>query len=303
VKILRLSVPVFLLGAVLVIVGAWSAQGRADVLVETDSLYHHIIVEADGSIRRLLFRRRGVEHSESAIDLDAPLKPQMRYVELMFSGMFYCPEPRDILMIGLGGGIVSRMLAHYLPDANVVTVELDEKVFELAKEHFGFKPTERNKVVIRDGRVHVKRTLSKDAPRFDMILLDAYRGGFVPYHLTTREFMDECRRLLKPGGVLVSNLRTDFRTYDYQRRTMDKVFPMTVAFGADVGNTVVCALPTKVDVSQTDLRRRAEALQARHRFEFDLLGVARARQATPDYEKRGEIFTDDYAPANILRRR
>lgn len=292
-----------MLGAVLAVAGPWSRSGRAEVLVETESLYHHIIVEADGSIRRLLFRRRGVDHSESAVDLSAPLKPQMRYTELMFSGLLYQPEPNDILIIGLGGGMLSRMLSHYFPTANVVTVELDPKVFELAREHFGFTQTERSKVVVRDGRVYVKRALKDDAPRFDLILLDAFRGGFVPYHLTTKEFMEQCKQLLKPGGLVVSNLRTDFKTYDYQRRTMDKAFGETEAFGADVGNTVVCAFPTDGRVSQTELKHRAEALQKKHRFEFDLLGVARARQTKPDYERRGEIFTDDYAPANILRQR
>ena len=281
---------------------AITTPGRAEILVETESLYHHIIVEADDSIRRLTFRRRGVDHSESAVDLANPLRPQMRYTELMFAGLLYRPQPTDVLMIGLGGGMLSRMLAHYFPQANVVTVEIDPKVFELAKKHFGFKETDRGKVVVRDGRVYVKRTLRKKTPRFDIILLDAYRGGFIPFHLTTREFMEECKQLLKPGGLVVSNMRTDFETYDYQRRTMDKVFPTCKAFRGS-GNTVVCGFPVKTAVPLGKLKTQAKALQAKHRFEFDFTGLVGARERKPDYDKRGDIFTDDYAPANILRRR
>ncbi len=299
---MRHAIALLPLAAVIVAAVVWTAPGRAEVLVETESLYHHIIVEADGSVRRLLFRRRGVDHSESAVDLSAPVRPQMRYTELMFSGLLFCEDPKDILVLGLGGGILSRMFAHYHPQANVVTVELDRKVFEVAKKHFGFEQTERCQVVLRDGRVYIKRALSKSEPRFDLILLDAYRGGFIPYHLTTKEFFDECKQLLKPGGVVVSNMRTDFETYDYQRRTMDSVFETCNAFSGG-GNTVVCGLPVKTKVSTTDLTRRARALQARHEFEFDLLGVVNARRRGPDYERRGPIFTDDYAPANILRRR
>ncbi len=281
---------------------AASAPTHGEVIVETESLYHHIIVETDGSIRRLLFRRRGVDHSESAVDLSAPLRPQMRYTELMFSGLLYCPDPKDILVVGLGGGMLSGMFAHYFGDANVVTVELDPKVFELAKGHFGFKETGRGKVVVRDGRVYIKRALNKGAPRFDLILLDAYRGGFIPYHLTTKEFFEECKRALKPGGLVVSNMRTDFETYDYQRRTIRKVFATCRAFQGG-GNTVVCALPVETKVAPDDLMKRARALQEKHKFQFDLLGVADAYERKADYKRHGPIFTDDYAPANILRRR
>lgn len=302
VRDVRLCPSIYVSAAVLVAAVSWSSPARAEVLVETESLYHHIRVEADGSIRRLLFRRRGVDHSESSVDLDAPLQPQMRYVELMFSGLLYCPEPKDVLIVGLGGGTLSRMFAHYFPDADVVTVELDPKVFEVAKKYFAFAETERGKVVVRDGRVYIKRLLRKDKPRFDLILLDAYRGGFIPHHLTTKEFLIECKQLLKPGGLVVSNMRTDFETYDYQRRTINKAFHTCKAFRAG-GNTVVCALPARTIVQMGELKRRARALQDKHQFEFDLISVVDARERKPDYTRHGDIFTDDYAPANILRRK
>lgn len=276
-----------------------SAGGK--VLVETESLYHYIRVEAEGSVRWLLFRRRGEDHSESAVDLTRPLEPQLRYVKLMFSGLLYCPEPKDILIVGLGGGSLSTMFAHHFPKARVVTVELDPKVVEIAKEYFGFKETERNRVEVRDGRVYIKRALRKPDERYDLILLDAYRGGFIPYHLTTREFLIECKALLKPGGVLISNMRTDFQTYDYQRRTMDKVFPTCRAFSSG-GNTVVCALPEKTAMTGLEMTKRAKEIQQQRNLQFRLLDVVKARQDKPDYDRHGEIFTDDYAPANILRR-
>ncbi len=299
---MKRSIPVMAFAAILVGVVLWCRPGNGEVLVETDSLYHHIIVEKEGSVRWMLFRRRGTDHSESAVDLAAPLRPKLSYTELMFAGLLFCPEPKDILVIGLGGGSISRMLSHYYPEANVVSVELDPKVVEIAKEHFGFRETDRCKVVVKDGRVYIKRALRKKSPRFDLILLDAYRGGFIPFHLTTKEFCEECKSLLKPDGLVVSNMRRDFETYDYQRRTITSVFPTCVAFRFD-GNTIVCALPEKTDVTGGELVRRAKALQKRHKFAFDLVRVARAREDRRDYATKGDIFTDDYAPANILRRK
>ena len=294
-------IPVLTVVAVGIVPAFFPTPARAEVLVETESLYHHIIIEAHGSVRSMLFRRRGSDNNESTVDLSAPLRPQMNYTKLMFSGLLYRDQPTDILIIGLGGGTLSYLFAHYFPQASIVTVELDPVVFDLAKKHFGFKETEKSRVVVRDGRVYVKRALQKKSPRFDLILLDAFRGGYIPFHLTTKEFMTECKQLLKPGGVVVSNLRTDFETYHYQRRTMDAVFATCQAFGG--GNTVVCAFPKKTVVPPEELKKRAEALQAKHRFQVDLPAVVDALERRPSYETKGEIFTDDYAPANNLRRK
>ena len=276
--------------------------GRAEVLVETESLYHHIIVEANGSVRSMLFRRRGTDNSESVVDLSAPLRPQMEYTRLMFSALFYCDQPKDILVIGLGGGTLSTMLAHYFPEASVVTVELDPVVAELAAKHFAFKQGPKNKVEVRDGRVYVKRALRQPTPRFDLIMLDAFRGGYIPFHLTTKEFLTECKQLLKPAGIVVANLRPGFDTYEYQRRTMNAVFGTGEAFGGS-SNVAVCTLPAGKPVPEQELSKRARALQARHRFEFDLPAVVDTRQRQPDYPQQGDILTDDYAPVNIERRR
>lgn len=273
---------------------------RADVLVEKESLYHHIIIRAEGSNRSMLFRRRGSDASESIVDLSAPLKPQLPHIGLMFSGLLYCDQPKDILIVGLGGGALSYMFNHYFPQSSIVTVELDPMVFELATKYFGFKESEKNKVIVRDGRVYVKRVLAQGSQRFDIIVLDAFRGGYIPFHLTTKEFMMECTQLLKPGGLVVSNLRPEFETYQYQRRTLNAVFPACQAFRS--GNVVVCSLPSKIVVQEEDLKKRAQALQTKHRFEFDMLNVVQQREHQPDYEAQGKIFTDDYAPANILRR-
>jgi spermidine synthase len=132
-------------------------------------------------------------------------------------------------------------------------------------------------------------------------MLDAFRGGYVPFHLMTKEFLTECKQLLGSQGVLVSNMRTDFETYPYQRRTLKAVFPTCQAFGN--GNTIVCGLVAKALASGEELKKRAQTLQAKHDFAFDLVGVAASRERAPAYEEQGKIFTDDYAPANILRRK
>ena len=42
--------------------------------------------------------------------------------------------------------------------------------------------------------------------KYDLVFLDAFKGGSVPYHLKTVEFYREIARSLTEEGILVTNL-------------------------------------------------------------------------------------------------
>ena len=72
-----------------------------------------------------------------------------------------------------------------------------------------------------DGRVFLNR--SKET--YDLILLDAYRGGFVPFHLLTREFYELVKQRLSPGGSVASNVHDGTKLYHSTVKTFAAVFP------------------------------------------------------------------------------
>jgi len=47
---------------------------------------------------------------------------------------------------------------------------------------------------------------SKDKGRYDFIFGDAFNDLSIPYHLTTKEFNQQMKELLKPDGFLIANL-------------------------------------------------------------------------------------------------
>ena len=90
-----------------------------------------------------------------------------------------------MLMIGLGGGSISSYLGRFLPDAEIDTVEVDPGVITAAKNYFGMKETPRVRYHEGDGRVFLNR---RKEP-YDLILVDAFHGGYVPFHLLTGSSM------------------------------------------------------------------------------------------------------------------
>ncbi|MBI2194234.1 MAG: fused MFS/spermidine synthase [Planctomycetes bacterium] len=309
------------------------AQDRK-VLFETDgkdrpSPYHHILVDEIDGIRTMRFRRLGTDYEESRYDTRNPLRPVLSYTRLFFSAFLFHPQPKRVLMIGLGGGSVPTLVRHYFPDAVMDTVELDPMVVVAAMACFDFRPDrvfvaeeaarryfdtgkellasagetgspgDRNRVFVRDGRVQVRLFLAARA-RYDVVFLDAFRGGYIPFHLTTREFLSQCSGLLTEGGVVALNMRPDFKIYDYHKRTVAAVFPSLFTFGQE-GNKICVALPRPRDIPPSQLQKTALELQARHAFTFQIPSLIEELSMETDYEKTGEIFTDDYAPVNVLR--
>ena len=92
-----------------------------------------------------------------------------------------------------------------------------------AREYFHFQENERVRVHVRDARVFVKRAL-QEGRRYDLVILDAYSGDYIPEHLMTAEFLDETRRLLAPTGAVAANTFATSQLYDHESVTYRHVF-------------------------------------------------------------------------------
>jgi len=275
------------------------SEYKSKVLLEKESLYHYILVFEEDGIRRLQFRRSGNEYEESAINIHQPLKFEMYYYTLMFAGFAHKPDPKRILFIGLGGGTISMAIHHYFPKVPIDNIELDPDVVSVAKKYFGFKEDGLMKVYVRDGRVQVRRLL-RDKMKYDIIFVDTFRGGYIPYHLTTKEFMECLKGLLTSDGVVVSNLRPGFESYHYHRRTFNAVFNNQYSYGSG-GNVIVIVDAREKPLTQKDLLAVARRLQKEKQFTLDLPDIIEEDGMQNGYVHKGPILTDDYAPTDVLR--
>ena len=187
-------------------------------------------------------------------------------------------------MIGLGGGSLSTYYGRAMPDVVIDTVELDQRVIDVAKEFFALRETKRVRYIAADGRVFLHR--SKD--RYDLILLDAYRGGYVPFHLLTREFYTLVKNRLAPGGAAAFNVHDGTKLYHSTVRTLSEVFPTIDLYPSGVGEVIATVTPDpKFD--REALPTRAAELQERYKFRFPLPDVLKRRMANPLGEAEGGV--------------
>jgi spermidine synthase len=265
-----------------------------------DTLYNSLTIERTGSIVEMRARAHGSEALESAIDLDDPLKLVVHYTRTLFASLYIQPQPKRVLMIGLGGAGFHRLFNAAYPDTLLQTVELDPKVLAIAQSHLGFKPNAQTPVAIMDGRLYVKR----DKTQWDWLILDAFRGGFVPPHLKTEEFYRECAARLTEKGVFITNLHETSELFYSDVKTICTVFPQVVLFRtAGRGNTIACAVKYRSpDIMNPGNWPTPESL-AKPVYEGRLdLGQVRAERAPIPVQRldTARVLTDDFAPVEFL---
>lgn len=270
-----------------------------DYIENHDTLYNNLTVEKRGSVVELRARSRAGEYLESAVDLADPLRLVVAYTRSLFAASFFEPKPKKVLMIGLGGAGFHRVFMHAYPTALIQSVELDPKVFELCQTKLAFKPTDKSPVAVMDGRLFVKR----NREQWDWLILDAFRGGFVPPHLKTEEFYRECAARLGERGVFVTNLHQDTELYAADLRTIKAVFPQVMLFETKGrGNVIACAVKYRTpDVAGApDWAALAKAEPGLAAL-LDLESLAGEKIAYPaKLAAAGRVLTDDFSPVEFL---
>jgi len=200
-----------------------------------------------------------------------------------------------LLMSGPGGGWTSGYLGRHMPETSIDTVEIDPGVITAAKKYFGMKETPRVRYLEGDGRVF----LNRNKEPYDLILVDAFHGGYVPFHLLTKEFYALLKQRLAPGGAAVFNVHDGTKLYSSTMLTLRAVFPSVHLYPSGQGEliTVVTAEPAPDEATLTS---RATALQDKFGFRFALPTLfARRTDRPPDATQQGELLTDDFAPVNL----
>jgi spermidine synthase len=273
----------------------------ARILHKERSLYSTILVDQRGSMLCLQFSVRRDQRNQSCFDQRKPDNMVFIYARMMMASLLLQPQPKRILMIGLGGGTLPMALDRLFPEATQDVVEIDEAVVRVAKDYFGFAPSDRVKVFAQDGRVFAKRAVQR-GEKYDLIMLDAFNGDYIPEHLMTREFLEEVKALLTPDGVLAANTFSISRLYDHESVTYANVFGTYFNLRTpSTGNRIVLATPGGLPTTET-LRARGDDLSGPLKpygiSMRELLPMMRERE---DWDSDARELTDQYAPANILQ--
>ncbi|NTV53350.1 MAG: fused MFS/spermidine synthase, partial [Candidatus Firestonebacteria bacterium] len=161
---------------------------------KSTSLYGELKVIDIPSGRLLLID--GVSQSGEDVSTNQALPPYVADMNSLLER--FRPGAGRVLMIGLGGGsLIHPLLAAGM---QVDVAEIDHQVVDAAERFFNIDPKKVN-ITLDDGRRFVRRS----TVRYDAVVMNAFVGENTPAHLSSREFFQEAKRILNPGGVVLVN--------------------------------------------------------------------------------------------------
>ncbi len=280
-----------------------TTSATAEVLHRERSLYQTILVTRDNDRICLQFSVRRAQRSQSCRDPSDPYRLVFTYSRMTMAALLLKPDPESILIVGLGGGTLPKTFNELIPNVDIDIVEIDEAVIRVAREYFAFRAKPSMRIAPRDARVFIKRKLT-EGRKYDLIVLDAYNGDYIPEHLLTREFLEETRELLSDDGVVAANTFVTSALYDHESTTYRAVFGPFFNFKHPTSsNRIIFATKSGLP-SQETLNANAESWSKRlERYEVPITDYPPFLTTDIDWDPGKRILTDQYSPANLLRER
>ena len=149
--------------------------------------------------------------AQSYLDLADPTRLEFDYVRLMGDVVDALPEgPLSAVHLGGGACTLPRYVAATRPSSRQLVVEADLALAELVRSSFG---TAGFRLRPGDARAELPRLRQGES---DLVVADLFESAVMPVHVTTLEWVEQVRRLLRPGGTYVVNV-ADGRPLDFAR--------------------------------------------------------------------------------------
>ncbi|MCK8097476.1 fused MFS/spermidine synthase [Pseudoalteromonas sp. 1CM17D] len=281
----------------------FSVAAHSNIVHEERSLYRNIIVDETHDLRCLKFNTKSSQTSQSCMYKNNPDKLVFNYTKLTFASLLVTDNPKNVLIIGLGGGTLSNVIHALYPAAKIHNVEIDPAVLKVARNYFNFIENDTVTSSVQDGRIFIKRAAIKKQ-KYDWIILDAFNGDYIPEHLLTKEFFEEVKSVLAEGGVIAANTFSSSKLYEHESATYHAVFGDFINVSrANRSNRIILAgvnsMPTEAQINQ-----RIKALNPRlKKYDVDLKAISTYMQSTKnkqDWPANTKVLTDQYSPANLL---
>ncbi len=122
---------------------------------------------------------------------------------LLTIGQSEISKMNDILVLGVAGGsVIQTLTTDFHFTKNIVGVELDAEIIEIANSYFNLDKVTNFKCVIDDAEQFV----SKREEMYDLIIIDIFKDTEMPEFLFEKNFVDNVKQSLQKNGYILFNM-------------------------------------------------------------------------------------------------
>ncbi|MDP9139235.1 MAG: spermidine synthase [Pseudomonadota bacterium] len=234
-----------------------------------DGSYTKPFVIDDGISRSLHFDFRSVQ---SEMLIENPTQLTFAYTRKMMSFLLFNPDPRHIVIVGLGGGSLTRFCYNALPQSRLTTLEISRDVLALADLFHIPANDQRNRVLHADAADYFGDDDCEDDEPADVVLIDGCdRWGTAPVFCDA-SFYANLRQRMHPDGLLVVNMTgLDNRRAAMLRAASEVFTNQQLRVKVRGGNHLLFAFnaPGRI-INWSAIQQRARNLEQRHGLNFPM---------------------------------
>ena len=109
-----------------------------------------------------------------------------------------------VLMLGYGGGSAAEIIhQQYQRDAEIVGIEIDPAIVDLAKAYFYTKGVR----IMQENAVDYLRKASENSWEYDVILVDLFIDDMVPEFVFNEQFLKQLASVASGGQVAINTMK------------------------------------------------------------------------------------------------
>lgn len=176
-------------------------------------------------------------------------------IQALLAVLLFCPKPKHLLNLGLGGASLERYMDSYWPEVQITSVESNKKIIQLAKEYF-YLP--KNVDVWHD---FADNFMQKQTKCYDIILCDIFIADNQANCLYEENFYKNISNNISKKGILAINTLPES-----EEDVVNVLLPIKNYFNhlyllefPDYSNAIIFASGKKIP-DNDELNKRAEML-------------------------------------------
>ncbi len=205
---------------------------------------------------------------QSAMQISAPETLTLVYTQCMMGFLLFHPKPENILMIGLGGGSLTKFVYHYMPETRIKVIEINPRVIMAAQQYFALpEENERFEIIVAEGG----QFIAEQSISTDIIMVDGFDDDYHVPSLCSQDFYDQAQRMLNKNGMIVVNLLSrDKQLKNYLHRIETSFKGHIIGMLAEIkGNLIVFAFKNNPGKhSWKSIRKSALKLEKQYPLPF-----------------------------------
>lgn len=130
----------------------------------------------------------------------------------------------SVLVLGVAGGTVIKMLSRLFPQAQITGVDIDQKMINIGKTYFGLGKLRNLRLIQTDAVKFIEKELAA-GHHYDLIIVDLFFGYEIPDFVTDDSFINKLGEI---GTFILINY---LRELEYKSKSqkflekLQKLFP------------------------------------------------------------------------------